>query len=137
MIKRSIKFQVHLTQADPDSYHHRAFLSNSLCPETDPLRNTRETCHLKIQDLQNLSKTHLASIDKNNKMTYIDNWKNEIKSINKLECYHLLDREYSPAQYLVSIKKSKQRCTLTMYRLIDHQLQVEKVGIRKNGSPEN
>ena len=24
-------------------------------------------------------------IDKNNNMTYIDNWKNEIKSINKLE----------------------------------------------------
>ena len=68
-------------------------------------------------------------------MTYTDNWKNEIKSINKLECYRLLDREYSPAQYLVSIKNPKQRRTLTMYRLTDHQLQVEKGRHQKEWKP--
>ncbi len=54
MIERSVKFQVHLAQADPDSCHHRAFLSNSLCPEKH-----QRTCHLKIQDLQNVSKTNM------------------------------------------------------------------------------
>ena len=135
MIKRSIKFQVHLAQADPDSYNHRAFLCNSLCPETDPLSNTRETCHLKIEDLQNLSKTHLVSIDKENKINYINNWKNEIKAINKLECYRSLDREFSPAQYLISVQNPKEKHTLTMYRLSDHQLEVEKGRHKKEWKP--
>ena len=43
MIKSSIKFQVHLAQADPDSYHDRAFLSNTLKTPEEPATSKSKT----------------------------------------------------------------------------------------------
>ena len=109
-------------------------MSNCLCPETDPLKQIKDTHHLQNNDFYTLSKTEIKIIDSKNKNKYIKNRLNEMKQMNKLECYRSLKREYTLAQYLVDIKSPKQRRILTMYRLSDHNLEIEK-GRHKEWKP--
>ena len=47
------------------------------------------------------------------------------KTQSRLNCYLTLNREYKLAEYLLSVRDTKQRWILTKYRLSDHQLAVE------------
>ena len=69
--------------------------------------------------------SQIKQTDKDNKLKYINQWKTEIQSIHKLECYNLLNREFELAQYLTQIKDPLKRQTLTKYRLSDHKLAIE------------
>ena len=48
------------------------------------------------------------------------------KNQNKLECYLALNREYTVAEYLTTETDTKLRKALTMYRLSEHSLAIEK-----------
>ena len=56
--------------------------------------------------------------------------KNIQKNLTKLECYLSLNREYTVADYLSTATDPKWRNSLTMYRLSEHSLPIEK-GHRK------
>ena len=53
-------------------------------------------------------------------------WKHITKTQSKLDCYLALNREYTLADYLTTISDQKLRKSLTMYRLSDHSLAIEK-----------
>ena len=57
--------------------------------------------------------------------------KNSYLEQHKLECHWALKREYKLADYLSTVRDSKQRQILTKYRLSDHSLAIEK-GRHKN-----
>ena len=74
----------HLAQWSSDSYQHRAFMSNCLCPETDPLKQIKDTHHLQNNYFYTLSKTEIKRIESKNKNKSIENWLNEMKQIRML-----------------------------------------------------
>ena len=53
-------------------------------------------------------------------------WKELTKKQSKLECYLALHREYTAAEYLTTVTDPKLRKALTMYRLSEHSLAIEK-----------
>lgn len=60
--------------------------------------------------------SQVKQLDKDNKLRHRTQWKTEIQSINKPDCYHLLHREFQLAQYLTQIKRPIKRQTVTKYR---------------------
>ena len=48
------------------------------------------------------------------------------KKLSKLECYLVLNREYTVAEYLTTVTDPNVRKALTMYRLSEHSLAIEK-----------
>ena len=48
------------------------------------------------------------------------------KKNSKLECYLALNREYTMAEYLTTVTDPNLRKALTMYRLSEHSLAIEK-----------
>ena len=70
------------------------------------------------------------------KTSYLTNWENETKILNKLNCYLTLKTEYKNAEYLYSVRDTKQRQILTKYRLREHQLSIEKGRHKKTWLPK-
>ena len=66
---------------------------------------------------------------------YLEHWRNETKSQSRLNCYLALNREYKLAEYLQSVRDTKQRRILTNHRLSD-QLAVETGSYRQTWRPE-
>lgn len=64
-------------------------------------------------------------IAKQQKEKYIDYWKEVTLKQNKLECYLNLKRQYTMAEYLITVSEPKVRKTLTKYRLSEHSLAIE------------
>ena len=60
------------------------------------------------------------------KDNYLTHWKELTKKQSKLECYLALHREYTAAEYLTTVTDPKLRKALTMYRLSEHSLAIEK-----------
>ncbi len=59
------------------------------------------------------------------KDNYLEHWTNQITNQSRMNSYVTLKREYELAEYLVSVRDTKQRQILTKYRLSDHRLAVE------------
>ncbi len=55
---------------------------------------------------------------------------------SRLQCYLKLNREYSLADYLVSVRNITHRHLLTKYRLSDHQLAIERGRHKKTWFPK-
>ncbi len=127
--KRTIKFQNHLIESDLDSYQHRAYLKQQGClnPENNTWNGINEEIRLTSQNdtTKIIPYSQIKQIDKDNKQKYCKQRKTETQTINKLECYNLLDREFQLAQYLTQIKHPQKRQTLTKYGLSDHKLAIE------------
>ncbi len=70
------------------------------------------------------------------KETYIQHWKEQTKDQSRLQCYLKLNREYSLADYLVSVRNITHRHLLTKYRLSDHQLAIERGRHKKTWLPK-
>ncbi len=70
------------------------------------------------------------------KETYIQHWKEQTKDQSRLQCYLKLNREYSLADYLVSVRNRTHRHLLTKYRLSDHQLAIERGRHKKTWLPK-
>ena len=74
------------------------------------------------QHQANQTKPHYQPI----KEIYITYWKETTKTQNKLKCYLTLKRNFILANYLSTVKDPKLRKALTMYRLSEHSLAIEK-----------
>ena len=53
-------------------------------------------------------------------------WKELTKKWSKLGFYLALNREYTVTENLINVTEPKLRKSLTMYRLIEHSLVIEK-----------
>ena len=51
--------------------------------------------------------------------------------MSELECYLALNRVYTVAEYLTTVTDPNLRKTLTIYRLSEHSLAIEKVRCRQ------
>ena len=69
------------------------------------------------------------------KNLHLEHWRKETKTQSRLNCYLTLNREYKLAEYLYSVRDTKQRQILTKYRLSDHQLAVETGTYRQTWLP--
>ena len=124
--KRIIKFYQHLKNSDPHTYHHKAFQCHG---ENSPLNQL--VLRLCSENNTSVSQDRPQTIWPNQIITkqkenYISHWKDITKTQSKLECYLALNREYTLADYLTMINDQKLRKSLTMYRLSDHSLAIEK-----------
>ena len=68
----------------------------------------------------------LKYLEKSTKEQYVNDWKEKIKLISKLNYYKVIRKDYNLAPYLIQIKNYHQRKLLTKYRLSDHNLAIEK-----------
>ena len=71
-------------------------------------------------------KTRPNQIITKEKEKYKTNWNDITCSQHQLETYLTLNRQYTVAEYLTTVTDINQRKTLTMYRLSDHSLAIEK-----------
>lgn len=135
--KRSLKFWLHLNSSPNSSLQFKALQTQELSPETSPLSQL-------VLDLTNQADTSTASKERiqinkimnQSKDSYLQHWKNETKSQSRLNCYLTLNREYELADYLYSVRDTKQRQILTKYRLSDHQLAIETGRHKKTWLPK-
>lgn len=135
--KRSLKFWLHLNSSPNSSLQFKALQAQELSPETSPLSQL-------VLDLTNQADTSTASKERipinkimnQSKESYLQYWKNETKSQSRLNCYLTLNREYELADYLYSVRDTKQRQILTKYRLSDHRLAIETGRHKKTWLPK-
>ena len=119
-----------------------AFQTQELSPEKYPLSQLvlklsrltltpTNTNQLQISTASQLP-IRVNQIIKHIKNSYLDHWDKETQSQNKLNCYRALNREYTEAEYLFSVRDTKQRRILTKYRLSDHTLAIERGRYKKS-----
>ena len=129
--KRSLKFWLHLKSSPENTIKFQAITTQEVSPETSPLcqlvlkltntpthpsqTSTASQNHIKVKQIMNQSKKN-----------YLEHWDDQTKSQSKLECYLSLKRDYELAEYLSTVRDTRQRQILTKYRLSDHSLAVEK-----------
>ena len=70
------------------------------------------------------------------KKSYQEYWNDLTKTQNRLDCYRALKTDYKLAEYLFSVRDTKQRQILTKYRLSDHRLAIEKGRHRNTWLPK-
>ena len=141
--KRAVKFWQHLKMSDPHSLHYQALK----CQELNIGRSPLTQLVLRLSDLapnliteaqdndsvaRKIRPNQITNTEKENYITY---WKEATKTQSKLQCYLTLKREYSTATYLNTVKDTKLRKTLTMYRLSEHHLAIERGRHRQTWLP--
>ena len=57
---------------------------------------------------------------------YLTHWEERTKKQSKLEWYLALNREYTAVKYLTTVTDPNLRKDLSMYRLSEHSLAIEK-----------
>uniref|UniRef100_A0A671U6T8 ribonuclease H n=1 Tax=Sparus aurata TaxID=8175 RepID=A0A671U6T8_SPAAU len=130
--KRAIKFYNHLKSSDPHTYHHKALTCQELKPEKSPLSQLvlrfcpdNPTRPGQPRD-HNTKPIRPNQIINQQKEIYIAYWKETTKRQSKLKCYLTLKRNFTLANDLSTVTDAKLRKALTMYRLSEHSLAVEK-----------
>uniref|UniRef100_A0A671YR74 ribonuclease H n=1 Tax=Sparus aurata TaxID=8175 RepID=A0A671YR74_SPAAU len=135
--KRSIKFWSHIKTSDPASYHYKALAYQELNIEGSPHSQlVLRLADLSPSDITNpgqpqssytiTQKIRPNQIITKEKEKYTTYWNDITRSQHKLETYLTLNRQYTVAEYLTTVTDQNLRKTLTMYRLSDHSLAVEK-----------
>jgi hypothetical protein len=66
------------------------------------------------------------------KDNYLTHWKELTKKLSEPKCYLALNREHTVAEYLTTVTDPKLRKTLTMCRLSEHSLAIERGRHRQN-----
>ena len=116
-----------LQKSDPACYHYKA-----LVYQESPQPNGPETgWHFTFWHLPQSSYTITHKIRPNQKITkgkekYTSYWNYITHSQHKVEIYLTLNRQYTVAEYLTTVTAKNLTKTLTVYRLSDHSLAVEK-----------
>jgi hypothetical protein len=102
---------------DSQTFHNKSpsKLVLGLCSQT-------ETDPTETQDINTIRPTQIMRKQKDHYMTH---WK-ELKKQSILECYLALNREYTVAEHLTTKTDPNLRKALTMYRLSEHSLAIEK-----------
>ncbi len=138
--KRSLKFYNHLKSVNSQTYHHKALTYQELKPEKSPLsqlvlRLSAVTSPQQPQD-SNTNSNRPNQIINKQKEKYIEYWKETTKTQSKSQCYLTLKREFTLANYLRTIKCPKLRKIMTIYRLSEHSLAIEKGRHRQSWLPQ-
>ena len=131
--KRAIKFWKHLKNSDPHSYHYDALKCQELSPEKSPLNqlvlrlsSLTPTNTIQPQDSPiQINPIRINQAITQQKQNYMTHWETQTQTQSKLECYLALNRKYTVAEYLTTVKNNKMRKTLTKYRLSEHSLAIE------------
>ncbi len=76
--------------------------------------------------------TQIIKTLKENDLTY---WNETTEKQSKLECYLTLNRDYTTAEYLSTVKDCKLRRQMTRYRLSGHTLTIETGRYRQHWLP--
>ena len=136
-----------LKKSDPSCYHSKALAYQELNIQKSPLSQLV----LKLSDLspsditnpsqpqcsqtiaQKISPNQIIKKEKDKCITY---WNELTQSQHKLETYLALNRQYTVADYLTTVTDKNSRKTLTMYRLSDHSLEIEKGRHRQTWHPQ-
>ncbi|KAG5841106.1 hypothetical protein ANANG_G00196080 [Anguilla anguilla] len=121
--KRALNFIEHLKMSPTDSLQFLALQTQELSPGKYPLSQlvlnlSRLTLtHTNANQLQTSTASQqpirVNQIIKHIKNSYLDHWNKETQSQNKLNCYRALNRKYTLAEYLFSVRDTKQRRILT------------------------
>ncbi len=143
--KRAIKFWKHLKMSDPNSYHFKALKNHEVNPERSPLiqmvlklqTQTNTTNNIQHQDTETpIHKIQPNQIIKAQQEKYLTYWKETTEKLSKLECYLALNRDYTTADYLSTVKDRKLRRQMTRYRLSNHTLGIETGRYRQHWLPK-
>ncbi len=143
--KWAIKFWKHLKMSDPNSYHFKALKNHEVNLEKSPLiqmflklqTQTKMTNNIQHQDTEILiHKIRPNQIIKTQKENYLTYWKETTEKQSKLECYLALNRDYTTAEYLSTVKDCKLRRQMTRYRLSNHTLTIETGRYRQHWLPK-
>jgi hypothetical protein len=120
ILKRDVQFYNHLKGRNFQTFHNKAITYRKMNLEKSPLSklvlglcSQTETDPTELQD-RNSNTIRPNQIMRKPKDDYLTRWKEFTKKQSKLESYLGLNREYTVAEYL------------TMYRLSEHSLVVEK-----------
>lgn len=133
--KRAFKFYNHLKSSDPGTLHNKAFTHKETL-ERGPLSQlVQGLCSQTQAEPPDRNAIRLNQIIRKQKENYLTHWKESTKNQSKLECYLALNREYSVADYLTTVTDPKLRKSLTMYRLSEHSLAVERGRHRQTWLP--
>ena len=114
--KPAITFWKHLKMSDPNSYHFKALKNHEVNPEKSPLiqmilklqKQTNTTNNSQHQDseisIHTIWPNQIIKAQKENYLTY---WTETTEKQSKLECYLALNRDYTTAEYLSTVKDCK------------------------------
>ena len=133
--KRALKLYNHLKDSDPDMLYYKALAyreSLGRCPLSQLVLELRSQAKVESQ---NRKPIRLNQIVRKQKENYLTHWKESTKNQSKLECYLTLKREYTVAEYLSTVTDPKLRRLLTMYRLSEHNLAIERGRHRQTWLP--
>ena len=127
--KRDVKFYNHLKGSDSQTFH-KAITYREMNLEKSPLSklvlglcSQTKTDPTEPQDSNRIIPNQIMRKQKDN---YLTHWKESLKTLSKLECYLALNREYTVAEYMTTVTDPKLKKALTMYRLNEHSLTIEK-----------
>ena len=145
--KRALKFWMHLNSSPQDTLQFKAMKAQELSHEKSPLGQlVMKLTNPLTQLTQNTEQLHTSTayhqqikvnqVMKQAKKSYLEYWNDLTKTQNKLDCYRALKTDYKLAEYLFSVRDTKQRQILTKYRLSDHTLAIEKGRHRNTWLPK-
>ena len=128
--KRDIKIYNHLKGSDSQTFHNKAITYREMNLEKSPLSklvlglcSQTQRHPTEPQDSSTISPNQIMRKQKDN---YLTHWKELTKKQSKLECCSALHREYTAAEYLTTVTDPNLSKALTMYRLSEHSLAIEK-----------
>ncbi len=129
--------------SDPNSYHFKALKNHEVNPEKSPLiqmvlklQTQTNMTNIQHQDTEIIiHKIWPNQIIKAQKENYLTYWKETTEKQSKLECYLALNRDYTTAEYLSTVKDCKLRRQMTRYRLSGHTLTIETGRYRQHWLP--
>ena len=128
--QRTLSFFNHLKSSPRDTLHSKALQTQELSPAEAncPLSDT-----VWPASKQHCSpNTRVKQIIIQCKETYLEQWKEVMKSQSRLQCYLALKRDYELAKYLSAVRDWKQIQILTRYRHSDHWLTIQTRRHKKN-----
>ncbi|KAI4882773.1 hypothetical protein NFI96_009365, partial [Prochilodus magdalenae] len=142
--RRALNFWKHIKSSDPQSLHYRALASQELNTESSPLSQlVLKLSDLKPNDITNSKHPHhtltqkikTSQIITHQKHNYTNYWTQTTQHQHKLQVYSALNRDYTLAPYLTTIRDQTLRRVMTRYRLSEHSLAIETGRRRQNWVP--
>ncbi|KAI4877023.1 hypothetical protein NFI96_006215, partial [Prochilodus magdalenae] len=126
--RRALNFWKHIKSSDPQSLHYRALASQELNTESSPLSQlVLKLSDLKPNDITNSKHPHhtltqkikTSQIITHQKHNYTNYWTQTTQHQHKLQVYSALNRDYTLAPYLPTIRDQTLRRVMTR-SLFDH-----------------
>ncbi len=133
------------TQATHKIKAFKALKNHEVNPEQSPLiqmalklqAQTNTTNNIQHQDtetsIHKIQPNQIIKTQQENDLTY---WKETTEKLSKLECNLALNRDYTTAENLSTVKDCKLRRWMMRYRLSNHTLTIETGRYRQHWLPK-